>query len=47
MIKLIKLGKFEGLSFSAVKDGKTEETYKGLPDLYRITIDGMEYLIKP
>jgi prepilin-type N-terminal cleavage/methylation domain-containing protein len=45
--KLIKLGKFKELSFSAVKGGKTEETYKGLPDLYRITIDGREYLIKP
>lgn len=44
--RLIKLGKFEELSFSAVKGGKTERTYRGVPDLYRITIDGREYLIK-
>ena len=45
--KLKELTRFESFSFSAQAQGQEHKSFRGLPERYRIIVEGREYLIKP
>ncbi|WP_448584400.1 prepilin-type N-terminal cleavage/methylation domain-containing protein [Thermocrinis sp.] len=45
--KLIKLASFDSLSFLAESMGNFQKSFRGLPERYRIIVEGREYVLKP
>lgn len=45
--KLIKLGKFENFTVRAYKDGNLYENFSGIPELFYVSLNDKELVVKP